>query len=111
MIRRLVFVLAALIESLSPPPLNSAARHRGSETIGAGRILVEGGVDWAHDAHFPASGSKAISCGCRPSVSASASARLQSSRSTAACTIACRSARATPPRRWRRSSPAPATRD
>jgi len=26
------------------------------ETVGAGRILVEGGVEWSHDAHYPVSG-------------------------------------------------------
>ena len=26
------------------------------ETVGAGRILLESGVDWSHDAHYPASG-------------------------------------------------------
>jgi hypothetical protein len=26
------------------------------ETIGAGRILLEGGIDFAHDQHYPVSG-------------------------------------------------------
>jgi hypothetical protein len=56
MIRRFVFVLAVL--ALSRP---SFAQQRpllteDPETIGAGRILIEGGVDYAHDQEYPVSG-------------------------------------------------------
>jgi len=53
---RLAF--AILMLSLAVPV---AAQQRpliteDPETIGAGRILVEGGLDWAHDVQYPASG-------------------------------------------------------
>jgi hypothetical protein len=56
MIRRLVLAFAVL--ALSRP---SFAQQRpllteDPETIGAGRILIEGGVDYAHDQEFPVLG-------------------------------------------------------
>ena len=55
MIRSLVlvcFVLTATAASAQQRPLVT----EDPETIGAGRMLVEGGLDWAHNAQYPASG-------------------------------------------------------
>src|SRR5262245_4527047 len=56
MIRRLLFVLAALSIATAAAAQQRPLVTEDPETIGAGRILVEGGFDWAHDAQFPASG-------------------------------------------------------
>jgi hypothetical protein len=56
MIRRLVFVLAALSVAATAAAQQRPLVTEDPETIGAGRILVEGGLDWAHDVQFPASG-------------------------------------------------------
>jgi len=56
MIRRLLFVLAALSIATVAAAQQRPLVTEDPETIGAGRILVEGGFDWAHDAQFPASG-------------------------------------------------------
>jgi hypothetical protein len=56
MIRRLVFVLAALSVAATAAAQQRPLVTEDPETIGAGRILVEGGIDWAHDVQFPASG-------------------------------------------------------
>src|SRR6185295_11675202 len=56
MIRRLVFALAALSIAASAHAQQRPLVTEDPETIGAGRILVEGGLDWANQAHYPASG-------------------------------------------------------
>src|SRR5256885_15016012 len=56
---RLRYVCFALVTlSLTRP---AAAQQRplsteDPEPIGAGRVLIEGGIDYAHDQHFPVSG-------------------------------------------------------
>jgi len=56
MMKRLVFVLAILAAAPSAFAQQRPLVTEDPETIGAGRILFEGGVDWANDAHYPASG-------------------------------------------------------
>jgi len=58
MIRRLVFVLAVLAIATSALAQQRPLITEDPETVGAGRILVEGGFDWAHNAQYPASGLK-----------------------------------------------------
>jgi hypothetical protein len=53
-----VLTIAGLLSAL---PVSAFAQQRplvteDPETIGSGRILLEGGVDYAHDADYPASG-------------------------------------------------------
>ena len=55
------------------------------ETIGAGRILIEAGLDYNRDVYLPVSGLRGNLSPCRRSGSASASARLPRSRSIGAC--------------------------
>ena len=55
--RRFVFCVLALLALARP----AAAQQRplitqDPEPIGAGRVLLEGGVDYAHDQHYPVSG-------------------------------------------------------
>ncbi len=57
MIRRFVFGVLAVLALARP----AAAQQRplitqDPEPIGAGRVLLEGGVDYAHDQHYPVSG-------------------------------------------------------
>ena len=61
------------------------------EPIGAGRVLIEGGLDFAHDQRVSGVGLRGNLWRVPTSASASASARSRSSRSTAASTTACRS--------------------
>ena len=56
MISRLVIVIAVLAIGNSALAQQRPLVTEDPETIGAGRILVEGGIDWAHNAHYPASG-------------------------------------------------------
>jgi len=56
MMKRFVFVLAILAAAPSAFAQQRPLVTEDPETIGAGRILFEGGVDWANDAHYPASG-------------------------------------------------------
>jgi hypothetical protein len=58
MIRRLVFVLVVLAIATSALAQQRPLITEDPETVGAGRILVEGGFDWAHNAQYPASGLK-----------------------------------------------------
>jgi len=58
MIRRLVFVLAVLAIATSALAQQRPLITADPETVGAGRILVEGGFDWAHNVEYPASGLK-----------------------------------------------------
>ena len=54
--KRLVLTLAALAIAHSVSAQQRPLITEDPETIGAGRILVEGGLDWAHDVQYPASG-------------------------------------------------------
>src|SRR5262245_19106261 len=56
MIRRFVLTLSFLTFAAAAFAQQRPLVTEDPETIGAGRILVEGGLDWAHDAHYPASG-------------------------------------------------------
>jgi len=56
MIRSFVFVLGVFAVANTAVAQQRPLVTEDPETIGAGRILVEGGLDWAHDAHYPASG-------------------------------------------------------
>ena len=58
MIRRLVFVFAVLAIATSALAQQRPLITEDPETVGAGRILVEGGFDWAHNVEYPASGLK-----------------------------------------------------
>src|SRR5437867_437751 len=56
---RLRLGLAAIVSLLLTSPAFAQQRPlvtEDPETIGAGRILVEAGIDFAHDAHYPVSG-------------------------------------------------------
>ena len=68
------------------------------EVIGAGRLLIEGGIDAAHDQHYPLSGLRATCGACRCSASASASAQSPRFRSTADPSTLSRSPRESPRR-------------
>ena len=82
------------------------------EVVGAGLILLEGGVDYARDVFYPASGLRGnLTARCRCSASASASAPSPSCRSMAASTTTWRSRTpASGRRRSPGSSTSPATR-
>jgi len=54
--KRLVLTLAVLAIAHSVSAQQRPLITEDPETIGAGRILVEGGLDWAHDVQYPASG-------------------------------------------------------
>jgi hypothetical protein len=54
--KRLVLPLAVLAIAHSVSAQQRPLITEDPETIGAGRILVEGGLDWAHDVQYPASG-------------------------------------------------------
>ncbi|HEV8347428.1 MAG TPA: hypothetical protein VGQ16_12685 [Vicinamibacterales bacterium] len=54
--KRLVLTLAVLAIADSVSAQQRPLITEDPETIGAGRILVEGGLDWAHNAQYPASG-------------------------------------------------------
>jgi hypothetical protein len=56
MMKRLVLTLAVLAIADSVSAQQRPLITEDPETIGAGRILVEGGLDWAHNAQYPASG-------------------------------------------------------
>jgi hypothetical protein len=58
MIRRLVFVFAVLAIATSALAQQRPLITEDPETVGAGRVLVEGGFDWAHNVEYPASGLK-----------------------------------------------------
>jgi len=58
MISRLVFVFAVLAIATSALAQQRPLITEDPETVGAGRILVEGGFDWAHNVEYPASGLK-----------------------------------------------------
>jgi hypothetical protein len=53
------FVIAAVIAVACAPPVAAQQRPlvtEDPEVVGAGRVLVEGGVDYAHDQPYPVSG-------------------------------------------------------
>jgi hypothetical protein len=54
----IVFVLALVLSARSAAAQQRPLITEDPETIGAGRVLVEGGVDAAHDQQYPASGLK-----------------------------------------------------
>jgi hypothetical protein len=54
--RAFVLMLACLTSASAALAQQRPLVTEDPETIGAGRILIEGGLDWAHDAHYPASG-------------------------------------------------------
>jgi hypothetical protein len=56
MISRLVFAIAVLAIVNPAFAQQRPLITEDPETIGAGRILVEAGLDWAHNAQYPASG-------------------------------------------------------
>jgi hypothetical protein len=56
MIRWFVLMVSFLMSATTAFAQQRPLITEDPETIGAGRILVEGGLDWAHDAHYPASG-------------------------------------------------------
>jgi hypothetical protein len=60
MTRRLAVVLFTLLAPLALSPQALAQQRplvtEDPEPIGAGRVLLEGGVDWAHDQQYPVSG-------------------------------------------------------
>lgn len=54
----IVFMLALVLSARSAAAQQRPLITEDPETIGAGRLLVEGGVDAAHDQQYPASGLK-----------------------------------------------------
>ena len=59
--RTSALAVLAVAGLLSAVPVSASAQQRplvteDPETIGSGRILLEGGIDYAHDADYPASG-------------------------------------------------------
>ena len=56
MMKRLALALAVLATAHSAAAQQRPLITEDPETIGAGRILIEGGLDWAHNAQYPASG-------------------------------------------------------
>lgn len=56
MIRRLMLAIVALGIGSAASAQQRPLLTEDPETVGAGRILVEGGFDWAHNAQYPVSG-------------------------------------------------------
>ena len=56
MMKRLVLTLAVLGVAHATAAQQRPLVTEDPETVGAGRILLEGGVDWSHNAEYPASG-------------------------------------------------------
>jgi hypothetical protein len=58
-VRRLRFVCLAVVALSLPRPAAAQQRPLATEDpepIGAGRVLIEAGIDYAHDQHYPVSG-------------------------------------------------------
>ena len=59
LVRRLRFVCLTLVTLSLARPVGAQQRPLATEDpepIGAGRVLIEGGIDYAHDQHYPVSG-------------------------------------------------------
>src|SRR5689334_16218620 len=56
MIRKLVFALALLVCSVPAVAQQRPLQTEDPETIGAGRLLVEAGIDYKRDVYLPVSG-------------------------------------------------------